>query len=247
MKQKNRISDIKWNLVGIFGKLLIDLLFSTMKIEKEGFEKVKPIIASGKVAFAVWHSRMLLFAYLCKGLNATAMVSKSKDGEIVARIIQRQGHEAVRGSTKKGGLHALSILIKKIKEENKPCLIVPDGPQGPRCKVKPGIIILAKKTGYPIVPITYSARKIKIFASWDRFILPFPFTKCRAVYGTPIYVPQNADENEQKKCLMLLENELNRITSDVDRYYGHEVRGRRSEVRSQRSEVKSQRIRGLED
>jgi lysophospholipid acyltransferase (LPLAT)-like uncharacterized protein len=219
----NRISEIKWNLVAVFGKLLIDLLFSTMKIEREGLEKVKPIISSGKVIFAVWHSRMLLFSYLCKGLNGTAMVSKSKDGELAARIIQKQGHEAVRGSTKKGGLHALSILIKKIKEENKPGLIVPDGPQGPRCKVQPGIVILAKKTGYPIVPFSYSAKKIKIFASWDRFILPLPFTKCRAVYGAPIYVPQDADKNEKKKRLMLLENELNRITSDVDRYYGHNI------------------------
>ena len=223
LKEKNRISEIKWNLVGILGKFLIDLLFSTMKIEREGFERVKPIISSGKVIFAVWHSRMLLVSYLCKGLNGTAMVSSSKDGEIAARIIQRQGHEAVRGSTKKGGLQALSRLIKKVKEKNKPCLIVPDGPQGPRCKVQPGIIILAKKTGYPIVPISYSARKIKIFASWDRFILPFPFTKCRAIYGVPVYVPQNADENEGKKRLMLLENELNRITSDVDRHYGHNL------------------------
>ncbi|MBL7196089.1 MAG: lysophospholipid acyltransferase family protein [Desulfobacterales bacterium] len=223
MKQKNRISEIKWNLVGIFGKLLIDLLFSTMKIELKGFERVKPIISSGKVIFAVWHSRMLLVSYLCKGLNGTAMVSRSKDGEIAARIIQSQGHEAVRGSTMKGGLQALSRLIKKVKEKNKPCLIVPDGPQGPRCKVQPGIIILAKKTGYPIVPISYSAGKIKVFASWDRFILPFPFTKCRVIYGDPVYVPQNADENEGKKCLMLLENELNRITSDVDRYYGHNL------------------------
>ena len=223
MKQKNRISDIKWNLVGISGKLLIDLLLNTMKIEREGFERVKPIISSGKVIFAVWHSRILLVTYLYKGLNALAMVSKSKDGEIVARIIQKQGNEAVRGSTKKGGLHALLILIRKIKEENKPSFIVPDGPQGPRCKVQPGIIILAKKTGYPIVPISYSAKKIKVFASWDRFILPFPFTKCRVIYGEPVYVPQNADEKEGKKRLILLENELNRITSDVDRYYGHNI------------------------
>jgi len=223
VKQKNRISDIKWNLVGISGKLLIDLLFNTVKIERQGFERVKPIISSGKVIFAVWHSRMLLVSYLCKGLNGTAMVSSSKDGEIAARIIQRQGHEAVRGSTKKGGLQALSRLIKKVKEKNKPCLIVPDGPQGPRSKVQPGIIILAQKTGYPIVPISYSAKKIKVFASWDRFIFPFPFTKCTAVYGDPVYVPQNADENEEKRCLILLENELNHITSDVDRYYGHNI------------------------
>ena len=223
LKEKNKISDIKWNLVSILGKLLIDFLFNTIKIERQGFERVKPIISSGKVIFAVWHSRMLLVSYLCKGLNGTAMVSSSKDGEIAARIIQRQGHEAVRGSTKKGGFHALSRLIKKVKEKNKPGLIVPDGPQGPRCKVQPGIIILAQKTGYPIVPISYSAKKIKVFASWDRFILPFPFTKCTAVYGDPVYVPQNADENERKKRLILLENELNRITSDADRYYGHNV------------------------
>ncbi len=190
VKQKNRISDIKWNLVGIFGKLLIDLLFNTMKIEKEGFEKVKPIISSGKVIFAVWHSRMLLFAYLCKGLNGTAMVSRSKDGEIAARIIQRQGHEAVRGSTRKGGIHALSRLIKKVKEKNKPCLIVPDGPQGPRCKVQPGIIILAKKTGYPIVPISYSARKIKIFASWDRLFFLFPSRNAEPYMGILCMFPK---------------------------------------------------------
>ena len=223
LNQKNKISEIKWNLVGIFGKLLIDLLCGTMKIEKEGFEKVKQIFSSRKFILTVWHSRILLVSYLCKGLNGTAMVSASKDGEFAARIIQRQGHEAVRGSTKKGGLQALSILISNLKEKDKPCLIVPDGPQGPRHKASPGVIILAKKTGYPIVPISYSARKIKVFASWDRFILPYPFTKCRVVYGAPIYVPQDANKNEGKRCLMQLENELNRITSDVDRYFGHNI------------------------
>jgi len=221
LKQKNIISEIKWNLVSIFGKLVIDILFKTIKIEIKGFEKVKPLISSKKVILAVWHSRILLTAYICKGLNGLAMVSKSKDGEIVARIIQRQGHETVRGSTKKGGFNALSILIKKVKEENRLSLIVPDGPQGPKCKVKPGIIILAKKTGHSIVPITYSAKKMKIFGSWDNFILPFPFTKCRAVYGDPIYVPEDADKNKTEKCMLMLENELNRITSDVDGYYGH--------------------------
>ncbi len=223
LNQKNKISEIKWNLVGIFGKLLIDLLCGTMKIEKEGFEKVKQIFSSRKFILTVWHSRILFVSYLCKGLNGTAMVSASQDGEFAARIIQRQGHEAVRGSTKKGGLQALSILISNLKEKDKPCLIVPDGPQGPRHKASPGVIILAKKTGYPIVPISYSAKKIKVFASWDRFILPCPFTKCRVVYGSPIYVPPDSDTDEGKRCLMQLENELNCITSDVDRYFSHNI------------------------
>ncbi|MBW2568693.1 MAG: lysophospholipid acyltransferase family protein [Deltaproteobacteria bacterium] len=225
LNQKNKISEIKWNLIGIFGKLLIDLLCGTMKIEKKGFEKVKQIFSSRKFILAAWHSRILLVNYIGKGLDGTAMVSASEDGEFVARIIQRQGHEAVRGSTKKGGLQALSILIANLKEKDKPCLIVPDGPQGPRHKASPGVIVLAKKTGYPIVPISYSAKKIKIFASWDRFILPCPFTKCRVVYGDPIYVSQNANKDKGEKCLTQLENELNRITSDVDRYFGHNIRG----------------------
>ena len=223
LKQKNRISEIKWNFIGIFGKLLIDLLFSTMKIEVEGFEKVKPIILSRKCILAVWHSRMLLVNYLSKGLDGAAMVSKSADGEIAARIIQRQGHKAIRGSTKKGGQQALAKLIKYVNEKKKLCLIVPDGPQGPRYKAHPGIIILAKKTGYPILPISFSARKIKVFASWDRFILPYPFTKCRAVYGNPVYVPEDADADEGKRCLIRLEKELCRITVGADRYFGHNI------------------------
>lgn len=223
LNQKNKISEIKWNLVGIFGKLLIDLLCGTMKIEMEGFEKVKQIFSSRKFILTVWHSRILLVSYLCKGLNGTAMVSASEDGEFAARIIQRQGHEAVRGSTKKGGLQALSILISNLKKKDKPCLIVPDGPQGPRHKASPGVIILAKKTGYPIVPISYSARKIKVFASWDRFVLPYPFTKCRVVFGSPVYVPPDADTDEGKRCLIRLEKELCRITFNADRYFGHDI------------------------
>ena len=194
-----------------------------MKIELRGFEKVRPIINSKKFIYAAWHSRLLLLNYLSKGSKGTAMVSGSEDGEFVVRILKKQGHEAIRGSTTKGGIKALSSLIKNLKEKQRPGLIIPDGPQGPRFKAKLGIIILARETGYPILPFSYSAKKIKVFASWDRFILPFPFTKCRAIYGVPVYVPQNADENEGEKRLILLENELNRITSDVDRYYGHNI------------------------
>ncbi|MEA3280805.1 MAG: hypothetical protein U9Q38_09440, partial [Thermodesulfobacteriota bacterium] len=89
--------------------------------------------------------------------------------------------------------------------------------------VHPGIIILAKKTGNPILPISFSAKKIKVFASWDRFILPYPFTKCRAVYGSPLYVPEDADTDEEKRCLIRLEKELCRITLDADRHFGHNI------------------------
>ena len=115
-----------------------------------------------------------MISYIFSGWDGAILVSRSNDGEIIARILQRQGHETIRGSTAKGGLRALATLIKRLKARPRPGVIIPDGPQGPRFKVQPGVIILAKKTGYPIIPVTYSARWMKVFKSWDRFILPCP-------------------------------------------------------------------------
>ncbi len=210
-------TELKWKLVGILGKGLIDLLFSTIRIETSGFEQVSEIVQSKRAIGAVWHSRILLFSYLFKDWNFAVLVSQSDDGEITARILQAQGQETVRGSTTRGGLQALAALVRKLKEKYRYAVIIPDGPQGPRYKIQPGIITLAKKTGYPIVPLTYSAQKAKIFASWDRFILPFPFTTCRVVYGKPIYVPENADKHVEEVCRIRLETELVRITEEADR------------------------------
>ena len=187
-----------------------------MKIELRGFEKVRPIINSRKFIYAAWHSRLLLPNYLSRGLEGTAMVSASEDGEFVARILKRQGHEAFRGSTTKGGLKALSALIKELKEKQRPCIIIPDGSQGPRFKVKFGIIILARETGYPVLPFSYSAKRMKVFASWDRFILPYPFTKCLGIYGKPFYVPKDADKDDLMRYRNLLEKELNCLTKEAD-------------------------------
>ena len=194
-----------------------------MKIELRGFEKVRPIFNSKKFIYAAWHSRLLLLNYLCRGLAGTAMVSGSEDGEFVARILKRQGHEAFRGSTTRGGIKALSGLIKKLKEEQGPGLIIPDGPQGPKFKVKLGIIILARETGYPILPFSCSAKKIKIFASWDRFILPYPFTKCLGIYGKPFYVSKDAGKDDLMRYRNLLEKELNRLTMEADGCFNHKI------------------------
>jgi lysophospholipid acyltransferase (LPLAT)-like uncharacterized protein len=83
--------------------------------------------------------------------------------------------------------------------------------------------MLAKKTGYPIIPVSYSAKKIKVFSSWDRFILPYPFTRCRLVYGKLISVPPDADPIGLENCRKSLENELNRITKSADRHFGHQI------------------------
>lgn len=217
----NLLRELKWRAVGVFGKLLIDLIFRTSKIESAGMDRrLKQVLETGGGIGAIWHSRILAFSYLYKGTNLAILVSRSDDGEIIARILGSQGFDPVRGSTSRGGVRALATLIRRLRR-NQPAVIVPDGPRGPRYRVQPGVITLAKKARVPIFPMTYSAANGKIFGSWDRFLLPRPFTRCRVIYGEPIYVPENADQKTEEHRRIQLELELRRITEEADRYYGH--------------------------
>ena len=222
-KQRQQLTEFKWRMVGKLGGMLVDFIFRTCDLDFRGRKPLESLMKSRKYIWAIWHSRILMFSYVYKGLNASILVSRSEDGEIIARILQAQGQETVRGSTSKGGLRALSRLIKTLRAENRPGVIIPDGPRGPRFKVQQGVILLAKKTGFPIVPATYSAQRMKVFSSWDRFVLPFPFTKCRMIYGKPVYVPENVDQAGMEKCRTALENELNRITLSADASFGHRI------------------------
>jgi lysophospholipid acyltransferase (LPLAT)-like uncharacterized protein len=214
------LTEWKWRFVGFFGKLIIDLLFLSTRIDTIGIENVKDALYANKVIGAFWHSRILLVSYLFKGWNGAILVSASDDGEYVARVLRRQGQHPIRGSTNKGGLRALATMIRELNQ-GRPGAIIPDGPQGPRFKVQPGVITMAKKSGHAIMPMSYSAKRIKIFNSWDRFIFPYPFTTCRLVYGNLIYVPSGADKETEADCQAKLEAELRRITTDVDSYFGH--------------------------
>jgi len=222
LSQNPWLREIKWKIIGVFGKLVIDLLFLTTRIESIGYEKVKPTIDSKKVVGAFWHSRILLVSYLFKGLDAAILVSASDDGEYISRVIEKQGHEPIRGSTSKGGLRALAAMIRRLKQ-GRPGVVVPDGPQGPRFKVQHGVITLAKKTGCAVLPISFSAKRQKMFSSWDRFIFPYPFTKCRVIYGELIYVPEDADSETESRYRRKLEDELRRITVEADAHFGHTI------------------------
>ena len=201
----------------------MDLICRTLRIRLIGFYKVGEIVKSRRFILAFWHSRILLVSYLYQGWGGVALVSSSNDGEITARILQRQGHDTIRGSTSRYAVRSLARLIRALKEEVRPGAVVPDGPRGPRFRVQMGVITLAQKTGYPILPVSYSGKRLKVFASWDRFILPFPFTDATVIYGMPFFVPTKLDEQLREFYRTKLEEEMNRITRKVDRYYGHQI------------------------
>ena len=214
---------LKWRLIGRAGKLFIDLLFFCSKIEIRGRESIEGLITSRRYIFAFWHGRILLISYAHKGWDAAILVSNSADGEIIAQILQRQGQTTVRGSTGKGGMRAVATILREMRNNKRGGGVVPDGPQGPRYKVQPGIIYLSQKCGYPIIPVTYSARHCVVFKSWDRFMLPLPGSRCLLVYGNPVSVPANANANQIEKCTGMLEEELVRITVEADSCFGRSI------------------------
>lgn len=222
-KKNSGTVSLKWKAIGLACKLFIDFLFLFSRVEIRGFGAVADIVASRRYIYAIWHSRILLPAFWHRDVNASIMVSNSADGEIVAQMLHQYGHQTIRGSTGKQGMRALMHQVVDMRKHIRPGVVTPDGPQGPRYRVHPGVVLLSQKTGFPIIPLAYSARKRKVFNSWDRFVLPLPWSKCAMVYGNPISVPDTTkfDENALTEHIQKVENELNRVTTIADKMCGH--------------------------
>ncbi|MEE9260942.1 MAG: lysophospholipid acyltransferase family protein, partial [Candidatus Scalindua sediminis] len=150
-------------------------------------------------------------------LGVKVLISQHTDGEYIAQVIQRLGHNVVRGSTTRGGARALLSFIKNVKEDKTSLAITPDGPRGPRLIVQPGIIFLGQKTGYPILPVSLGLASYWELPSWDRFRIPKPFSKAILMYGDPIKIPPKLDKNKIDEYRMLLEKTLNEMTVEAER------------------------------
>jgi hypothetical protein len=170
------------------------------------------------VLLTFWHGRMAYFIYLYRYQHFTVMVSQSRDGEFVSRILARFGIHSTRGSSSHGGMRALLELVQCLRQG---ChvAVTPDGPRGPRYQVQPGVIVLAQKTGIPILPVTYNARWKVVLGSWDRFILPLPFSRVVVVYGEPITIPTSVSATVRQAKRLEVERSLQRITQMADTYF----------------------------
>lgn len=137
--------------------------------------------------YAFWHQRQVLFTWTHRGDPADTLVSRSKDGELIARTMELCRMGAKRGSSSRGGAAAARELMESAAA-GRDLAITPDGPKGPARVVKPGVIFLAQKLGIPILPLTCAVTRKVEFRSWDRFQLPLPFGRAVLVYGEPIFV-----------------------------------------------------------
>jgi len=148
-------------------------------------------LGPGPLLFALWHGDYFPIYQYARQSRLYIVVSRSPDGEILARILKAAGYRTVRGSTSRGATRAMVDLARVVKGGADAAIAV-DGPKGPRHVAKPGIVLLAKLTGCPIIPLGGALGRSHQFSSWDRFQLPIPPSRAIAIAGSPIQVPADA-------------------------------------------------------
>ena len=192
--------------------ILINLIGRTVRFEIEGWDNWEAASRDGKIPiYTFWHNRVFLATYFWRRRRIVVMTSRSFDGEYIARFIQRFGYGAARGSSTRGATGAIVEMVRLMRA-GCPTAFTIDGPKGPRYVAKMGAVLLAKKTGNPILPFTITARKFwEAKKSWDGFQTPKPFTRARVYIAPPIYVPPDADEEQLKAKRDELQSALDEI------------------------------------
>lgn len=166
--------------------------------------------------YTLWHGRMVLCILAHLHEQIVTMASRSKDGEVIARWLVRNGYIPVRGSTRKGGREALGEMIELVRAGHRAALTV-DGPKGPPRKTQAGVLKLARETGAWILPFTGASSRPWFLKSWDRYLVPKPFSRCVVGYGEPFPIPPEMPDTE---ALAKIDAAVDEITVEVDRWVG---------------------------
>jgi len=174
-----------------------------------------------RAIFAIWHNRLALSLILyhrhvarCgSGRRLAALVSASRDGGLLARVLELFDVVGIRGSSSRRGAPALRELVSAASG-GCDLAVTPDGPRGPRYEPQAGVISLAQITQLPIVPVSFRLGWKRTLRSWDRFQIPIPFSRCEVVFGEPIWVPRQTDEAGREQSRLLLKERLMAMTHD---------------------------------
>ena len=218
----SRFRDIKqlpswiYFFVAIFLKISKKILMRTKIVDPYGCLKIENV----PCITVTWHNRLLYFpAIFPKKYRVLtyALISPSRDGQYVSDLVRHFGVRSVRGSTYKKGVRALMQAERVITEEKCNLSVTPDGPRGPKYKMSQGPIILASRTGRPILPLAVNSSRYWEFNSWDKFQVAKPGAKMELVFGNFINIPPNLTSEEIEKWRVFTEEKLMEITHDKER------------------------------
>jgi len=168
--------------------------------------------AAARVVYAFWHRNIIPMTVTFANQKGCAMVSEHRDGEVITRIIERMGFYTARGSTTRGGAKALRSMLRFVRDpEGGDIGITPDGPRGPACKVQNGVVFLASRSGFPLVPVGAALDRAWVLKSWDGFRIPKPFSRCAVVIGEEIDVGRLEKEEEIEEAARRLEEAILKV------------------------------------
>lgn len=200
----------------LFG--IVNVLCKTLKIKFINDDVINRIEKDNRYyVLAFWHGTMLVPWYLHRRKNIVALISKSKDGDLLAKILKNWKYQVVRGSSHIGGEVALGILVDYAKNKNS-ISITPDGPTGPPNKMKAGAIITAKKSGLPVILMSVGIKRKILLRSWDQFQIPKFFSQVNVIYSDPVYVSKNLSYEETSKVIEEYEIKLNEMQKQAESF-----------------------------
>jgi hypothetical protein len=223
LKKRNLRQRILYYLFGWLTRILFALLFCTCRVDVFGREIEEDYVKNnpGKgLLYASWHRGLMYFIYFYRNQNFVVMASASKDGELAAQATSRHGWLVVRGSSSYRGSEALREMVPYFKKGYRGGLVV-DAPRGPANVSKIGIIVAARLSDLPIIPVMWSADRCWRLRNWDRTIIPKPFSRIVFLYADRfIEVPRNASRDECERLRQRLDETLNALMYQVDHCFG---------------------------
>ncbi len=203
---------IKLFVVPLLIKLIMSLITITCRIRWENKDIYQNALESNKpFILSMWHNSCTIAAWVLRDSKITVMISDSKDGEYVSRLANYFGIQTIRGSSSSGSEKAVRSALRVLARK-KPIAITPDGPRGPRYKMKSGALWFAASSKSPIIPLHIESSRQWVFNSWDKHRFPKPFSTIYVCVGEPLYLKREA-----------LENDIDQVTLQVEKHMMNNV------------------------
>ncbi len=207
MKIQGRLA--RWLIA--FGYYLLQIWARTLRFEIDDRAGVLGAPVRENFIGALWHNRLLIFPFVLRRFlpqrHGAALISASRDGDLLTDAITRFGFSVVRGSSSRLGASAI-LQLTQVLAAGRDIVITPDGPRGPAYELGPGMVFLAQRSGAAVMPVNMEYSSCWRVKSWDRFIIPRPFSKVRVILGQPHHVRSTSTNAEFEAERVRLQNAM---------------------------------------
>jgi lysophospholipid acyltransferase (LPLAT)-like uncharacterized protein len=221
-----RLPQLPWSrrlqipIIALVVYSVIRVLGPTLRFEVLGWHHAERTHRSGRrVVWAFWHRVIIPISWWARNMGIVVLNTTAFDGQWTRKVIERLGFGTAQGSSSRGGLRGLAVMAKRI-EQGKDCAFTIDGPRGPRYVAKPGPVMLARRTGAPIMVFHIGVERGKTFEkTWDHFLMPYPFSRAVILFSAPIDVPANADSEAMAAKHAEMQRELERVRDIAESWF----------------------------